>query len=308
MQDGYSNFLGDLVSTAEIGMPACRDFQIVCPCCREPIFKVERTRDGERIHFLSHYRGSKTDAQECERRVAAFSFADRNLSNSSARLQRLDLYLQVLREEIDKVYKCEYISKWRKAITASKAATDYFLAFKPSIITHKLSDADWETTWAHANESSSKYDDHNPLSEFAEAVRKRTARDFYSHLQTPVAKENYLFIMRHAMAMVGDRLDKYNNTTDKPRSYFDDILVFEFVSELAFSKPKRAYKMWEYYRGHKTPNGTPIPTIAFVSIIYALIAALSKIDYVDVMRRRMSNPTFAETLARLEKAEQSASG
>ena len=71
MRYGYSNLLGETVPAELLEYHDCEQFQVVCPNCREPVFKAVRRTPAE-VHFLSHYEASQALQQECELRVAAF--------------------------------------------------------------------------------------------------------------------------------------------------------------------------------------------------------------------------------------------
>src|SRR4051794_29575042 len=99
---GYSNFMRESVTATEIGYADCADFQIVCPCCREPVFKVHRSIEGAGgIHYLSHYAATRSDVQDCENRVGALSEEDLSAQRKAGRQQRLEVFLRVLRDEVD---------------------------------------------------------------------------------------------------------------------------------------------------------------------------------------------------------------
>lgn len=98
MKTGYSNILGDVVEASELDYGDCKDFQIVCPCCREAVFKKERAvASGDGSHFLSHYPATDADkAAECERRVARMTKEDFAKMRSEGRGQALNRFLSVI--------------------------------------------------------------------------------------------------------------------------------------------------------------------------------------------------------------------
>lgn len=54
MKLGYSNLLSELIRAELIDYKDSEKFQIVCPCCKEPVFKVIRSNESIPIHYLSH--------------------------------------------------------------------------------------------------------------------------------------------------------------------------------------------------------------------------------------------------------------
>ena len=81
MKTGYSMLLGEYVDSEAINYTDCKSFQIVCPICREPVFKVERSHPPPTLHYLSHYEESKAFATDCELRVRGISDRDKEKNN-----------------------------------------------------------------------------------------------------------------------------------------------------------------------------------------------------------------------------------
>lgn len=101
MKIGYSLSLMEVVAAEEVAYGDCAKFQIVCPCCREAVFKKVRPAEiGRETHFLSHYRASAQEAAECELRVSALSDAFLAQWSKEGRNQTLQLFLSVLREKV----------------------------------------------------------------------------------------------------------------------------------------------------------------------------------------------------------------
>ncbi|MNU47193.1 hypothetical protein D3C71_360750 [compost metagenome] len=102
MKDAYSNLLGEYVQAQEIDNDDIAGFQIVCPCCREEIFKVAREAAPKTIHFFSHYRASAAfDIAECERRVGSISESDKASASARSRNHTLDMFRSVVRDACD---------------------------------------------------------------------------------------------------------------------------------------------------------------------------------------------------------------
>lgn len=100
MRIGYSNLLGEYVAAAGLTHGDCETFQIVCPACREPLFKVMRSveREPKPVNYLSHYRRTDPALQSCELRVDRFSSEHIASTNHQTREQRLAYFLDVFRE------------------------------------------------------------------------------------------------------------------------------------------------------------------------------------------------------------------
>ena len=100
MKHGFSILLGEFIHASGIVHKDSEYFQIICPACHEPIFKVERPGEEEVIHYLSHYKREKSLVEECELRVNSLPTEKLEKTNSEAREQRLLFFLQVYQDEL----------------------------------------------------------------------------------------------------------------------------------------------------------------------------------------------------------------
>jgi hypothetical protein len=99
MKDAYSNLLGEYVQAHEVDHGDISGFQIVCPCCREEIFKVARETKRKRIDFFSHYRASAAfTIDECERRVGSLSSSEKLQASETSRMHTLEMFRSVIRD------------------------------------------------------------------------------------------------------------------------------------------------------------------------------------------------------------------
>lgn len=117
MDKGYSNLLTEILPATEIEADETADLQIVCPECREPVYKA--VRHG-RIHYLAHYEAGRSAVAECELRVNGISGDTVIRSQRDARTQNLRYFLAVLPEMLDEVLARGGIVPDPKTIAAVK--------------------------------------------------------------------------------------------------------------------------------------------------------------------------------------------
>lgn len=101
MKTGYSILLGEYIASSGLTHGDCEVFQVVCPACREPVFKVMRSTEHEEsgpVDYLSHYRRTNPAFQSCELRVDGLSSAHIAQTNRQTRDQRLAYFLDVFRD------------------------------------------------------------------------------------------------------------------------------------------------------------------------------------------------------------------
>lgn len=103
MKIGYSMLLQKYIEAKTIQYTDCKRYQIVCPSCYEPMFKVIRPSADEqdRSEYLSHYSSDKLHVTTCELRVKGLSSADMEKANALSREQSLDKFLAVLQEALE---------------------------------------------------------------------------------------------------------------------------------------------------------------------------------------------------------------
>jgi hypothetical protein len=101
MKDAYSNLLGEYVVADEVEAGDIAGFQIVCPCCREPIKKGHKPTATSVSYYFSHFKISAAfDEFECERRVGGISSDDKRATNQRSRKRMLDAFRAVIRDAL----------------------------------------------------------------------------------------------------------------------------------------------------------------------------------------------------------------
>lgn len=210
MKTGYSILLGEYIEAAHIDYADCKGFQIVCPNCKEPIFKVER--EGElALHYLSHYAAAKAFATDCELRVSGLDSLKLEQHNHASREQRLKLFLGVLRRVVtDQFYSTgkEKVPSMQRLLNRSKAVTWMREAVFSAMRSHRdafLNDFEkYAETYIGEGVG-----DNDPVwkTGFAMSVQVRIAKDMMASLMTGAGRENFYWLWNHAYAFLETRLE-----------------------------------------------------------------------------------------------------
>lgn len=215
MKLGYSILLGETIEARQVQYKDCERFQIVCPQCKEPIFKVRRGAESpDETHYLAHYAAAAAYQGECELRIGRYSKSDLEQHNSLARDQRLAYFLSVLRRTIgmSPLYATTVEkSHWRM----NKApAIDFLrnLIWEQTVLPNRESLFDdgsedflWqidEAGWALATS-------------FSLERQRQIARDMWLTVTTPAGHGNYNFLWNHAFLR---ELNKIANSADQPNT------------------------------------------------------------------------------------------
>lgn len=211
MKHGYSLLLGEYIDAGHIEYHDCKVFQIVCPVCYEPVFKVERGSDDSLVAYLSHYPETKSEPEACELRVKKISITEKDDRNKKARNQRLEYFLSVLRQMIGKnpmyLKGCEkpqsqlnrsIALKWFKDVAHEHQQEQKF--GKPEF-------------YAFAEEYVADITEMGGVIKtlFSLSVQKRIAFDIWNHLISIKGRDNYDFLFNHAYLIVMSRLQQSND-------------------------------------------------------------------------------------------------
>ncbi len=220
MKIGYSLLLGEYINSEFINYQDCKNFQIVCPCCKEPVFKVIRDSETKKIHYLSHYEKDKSYNDKCELRVSKITVNEIDDHNNESRNQKLRYFLDILKNAI---FENEYdpsdyqkIRKYFNQMNRSKA----LIKFREIIF-------DFIRNENSLNEESNVYNlfddyisDYTEISgsfvktAFSIQIQKRISFDIWQYLLSAKAKGNFNFLFNHSYLFFISRIELARETRE----------------------------------------------------------------------------------------------
>ena len=211
MKTAYSLFLREHVDPRIIGYEDCRTFQIVCPACKEPVFRVCRKSSDKEVAFFSHYRKDETLNKQCELRVNRISRDTITQINVESRNQKLRLFFRVFQEI---VWANEYNDgtiKKAKQRFYQLGRSDVFASFIRGMLNQL------REIVKDKNEMLDMFDESlENLKEFTSPfemdLQKEFAYDFLCHLLAGHSKTNFLFLAKHAVILT---LEKFEDISKK---------------------------------------------------------------------------------------------
>lgn len=200
MKTGYSNLLGEYVAATDLQHADTVAFQVVCPHCREAVFKVER----QDSHFLSHHHAFP-GSDECELRVAALPHDRVAQTNAASRGQTLKLFLSVFRDAVNLAWNepgAQDESAW---IIPRLEHSD--LVVHNAIVEGNYSD----TPWDYLDDELDKLIDEMrttlpDVGRLGWTFQKRTMLDLRKHLQSAHAHKNRKFMGMHGLKRIAQSL------------------------------------------------------------------------------------------------------
>ena len=296
MRTGYSLFLQEYVDPARVEYQDCRDFQIVCPECREPVFKVARESSATIVHYFSHYKKDETLNDQCELRVNRLSNAAIEETRRESRNQKLRLFLKVFQDIVwENEYTAETIQQARQRfvrLSRSEAFSDF----------KRISFEALRKTARDRNEILDFFDEalenlYQDLadfgSEFAIGLQKDFAYDFLLHLLAGHSKENFSFLFNHAFILCMTRLERKRREADL--ADWEAAMLHYLTSFLSTGNEKK--RMQILARMGERPLVSPYShqLIDYYAMFgshlsYHADGVLLRIPYLKILKRQLGNP------------------
>lgn len=294
MKTGYSILLGEYVRASALAHKDCEHFQIACPLCREPIFKVEQQWKGEVRHYLSHYRADRSHASDCELRVNRLTAQEMERANTLSRDQKLSLFLDVLQSAVLRtVWGKSNRNPVRKAIRDMQHKRH--LRFLRDISAEHLDTDGFLRDFGLMAETYYQ-DAGHPETAFAEAVQQRIARDVFAHVLSANARPSYDFLFNSSLIYLLARMEtgeKAGTATPACRQlhHYAARLVLGTEREgkeiLAEAANETAYPPFVE---------TPMSFLAKLSaeIHHEMIGTLLRLPYFDILKDNLRRRTTSK--------------
>ena len=211
MKTGYSNLLGEYVDAVKLEYGDCAPLQIVCPACREAVFKSTTSSKPEAAHYLSHYRKDSAFDTDCELRVDKIDPRERQVHNGNSRDQRLLYFLRVFVSALERDPFINYggrrLRHAHAQLTRSRAFRDFRRIHYESLVQSAVEEPN------SFREFAGNYLDEFkavatgvPKTGFSTEVQIRIAEDMLKHLLTEQGSSNYCSLFNHSAIYLLARL------------------------------------------------------------------------------------------------------
>lgn len=291
MKTGYSILLGEYTYAEDIDYRDCEPFQIVCPVCYEPLFKVQRQKDDATIDYLSHYSADKSYAEDCELRVTSQSRSVYENQNRIARDQRLKYFISVLQEMVSRneMYP-RGTEKSQRFLNRSKAL-GWFCSVHYENARKKMCD---ETLLAEAADGYLKDMQEVGVTlktSFAMGVQKRIAVDMWKYLLSPKGEPNYRFLFNHAYLVFMMRVNTPQaNEMPEAIAYMGKMLGY--IGKIPETSKEKGLMIFAEMAA--TPLGPPLAieesnffNKAASEISHEMIGCLLGLPYFEFLKERL---------------------
>ncbi len=271
----------------------CAPLQIVCPACKEPVFKSVLARSTESsTHYFSHYKKDRAYVAECELRVRSISETARTTHDSESRGQRLSYFLKcfsrLLVQDPYITYQKSF-EQTQRTISQTKPLkmirkTLYENAFASGLLD------DPEHIFLTADEYVQEMTSFGevPKTDFSLMVQRRIARDIFEAIHTEPQRSNYAYLFGHALLVL---YSKYLNAANHTHGGLDQFSrSFLSILERLISGDWNMVESAINELMHNTvyPPFVEEPLVAFnflaIEITYEMVGTLLRLPYFDLLK------------------------
>jgi hypothetical protein len=297
MKYGYSLFLQEHVNPKDVDYEDTRLFQIVCPECKEPVFKVSRDLNDKTANYFSHYRKDETLNKQCELRVNSIPSSTINEIVVQSRNQKLSLFLKVFQDmiwdnEFDeakiKRVKQRYYEVQRSSIFSEIAV--YFLKYGRDLC------ADKQRLWAMFDETIQNKLKSKGIynSDFAMNIQKEYAYDFLNYLVAGNSKKNFLFLVNVAFVQLYYDLKRKSKIGLKD---WEDVLYIcfeKFFRTRNENKRIKAFQELTSQQGMSGSTGEYIDgyLLFTIQLFQYAFSILLRIPYLEIIQKKVKERGF----------------
>jgi hypothetical protein len=235
MKYGLSLLLNEYIFHESVEYEDSKIFQIVCPECYEPVFKVVRKEENG-IGYFSHYKKDKIIKVDCSLRVDTLQKKQLLDKNNESRGQYLQLFLSVFKSELlrnEFSGDIEKIKAFINQINSSKSFNPFRNLFMDHTISISISDEELlECMNYYINEA-------NLTTEYYKIKQKELAIDFWKHILSAKAKDNFGFLIIFSIIFLDTRLSLSQNINSLSKNERD---MKYFLNKLISCKDE--YECW----------------------------------------------------------------
>lgn len=289
MKYGYSLFLQEYVNPKDVDYEDTRLFQIICPECKEPVFKVSREKT---YNYFSHYKKDETLIKQCELRVNSISSSKINEVSVQSRNQKLSEFLKVFQDliwnddtrqnDIPEIKKHYYmlqrssifseiridLLKYGKVAVKDK---NYMLEMFDEVIEDKFNKAEI----------------YNSV--FALNIQKEYAFDFMNHLVAGHSKTNFLFLL--SIAFIELYYDLKRKTGELQE--WEELLLSGFTRFFRTRNDKKRTKIFQDLASQEIiSQDTGLPMDGYllfsVKLFEYAFGILLRIPYLEILQKRLT--------------------
>lgn len=285
MKLGYSILLGEHIDAALLDRSDVKDFQVVCPNCREPLFKLVRDDKGVDRHFLSHYeRASALDA-DCDLRVSGYKATEIEKTNAISRGQKIEYFLSVIQDAARNatgIFKDEATGKDAiQRVLNSPRFMAFWKDYRRALVQSK--DIMMKDFGAFADEW--QEGQYEVKTTFAREVQVRISSDVLRHLLSPNAAPSFYYVIAcgtlFTIALTEGRFERNDVLPDAVHMH---KLLVALIRPERMSPPVWEFEAKRIYRYPMVVEPMPAWSKMAAEIYSNTIGILTRIPYFELLK------------------------
>ena len=229
MKYGFSLLLNEYIHPELVEYKDSKIFQIVCPECYEPIFKVNR---NNKVTYFSHYKKDEKLDSKCSLRVDSLNEQELEKKSSESQGQNIKLFLEVFKDSLLENELSGNLYEVRKLIDRinnSEGVSELKLKMMDRL--RELSTDDSLIVSFFDDYIEETYMD----TKYSYLKQKEYALNLFKHLCSLKAKDNLGFLICYSMLFITERI----SAASKERKLHQwEIEMYHFIKRLVECKSK----------------------------------------------------------------------
>lgn len=308
MKLAYSILLGEHVEASTVVYGDCARYQITCPNCKEPVYKVERksSRSSEQLGYFSHYEKEKAYAEVCELRVSALTPIQIESERAVSRSQKLAYFLRVIQRAAAVEVKRELRlgadkhtvldSRMEMALRSEGLMEYRERTFRPYAREMLKGAEEVKSKIEQALLMMKHRDEEIRDSPFTTEMQCRIALDVWRHVQTKKAQEVFSFLSTLAFLKTGSEV--YGDAETQGIFHGAEGIIFvDSFTEISRAKRREAPRLIERLAAMRVKisngegNTMQVNSLALMNSLVgdAMLRIIIRLPYYEMLKAAQGN-------------------
>jgi hypothetical protein len=285
MKYSYSLLVREYIYPDKVEYEDTKLFQLICPECKEPVFKVKR---DEKINYFSHYK-KKSDDDFCDLRVDSKNKNEIDLESRENRGQVLKHFLSVFKKYLAKNETGdERIIDIIDGILKNSEGTNYILNNYIEIMKTFNFSKDQLSEYFNDYIIESTENKNNKFpTQLSIELQKDYAYDFYQYLSSEIVKGNLYFLILYSAGFLTERISLASSQRNiKPWERKIAETIVKFYNPLSLTEAKYLLDSLLNYKINKDDNliSDNLLQKLFSEIYYESLGVLLRLPYFNMLK------------------------
>jgi len=285
MKYSYSLLIREYIYPEKVEYDDTKLFQLVCPECKEPVFKVKR---DDKINYFSHYK-KKSNDDICNLRVDSKNKNEIELESKENRGQNLKHFLSVFKKylALNETGNDKIINILEGILNKSKGINhilDFYIEIVKSFDFQKQQLFDcFDDYFMDITENNTK----KFPTQLSIDLQKNYAFDFYQHLTSEIVKDNLKFLILYSAGFLTERISLASKIRRIER--WEKIIVdiiSKFFLPMSIDEANNLLNYLKEYKFNKESNfiSENLLQKIFSEIYHESLGVLLRLPYFEMLK------------------------